>query len=76
MAQTFKLNRSNGQYESELFRIYKYSSNTPHTTWKTSGYALSIKGHSLSRTKFSTLKEAKAWANTEDCAKWYEKETR
>ena len=75
--QTFKLAHSaygKTTYESELFKIYKYSTNTPGTSWKSSGYELDMKKHRnwpYQRKKFDTLKEAKEYLNTDSAQKWY-----
>lgn len=75
--QQFKLTKSrfgDTEYESDLFRISKYSSNTPGTSWKSSGYTLEIKGQYNGRgvaRDFGTLREAKAWLETDNAQEWY-----
>jgi len=74
--QIFKLVHSsinNKRYESELFKIDKYTHNSPNTSWKESGYELGIKNQAWlkERQKFSTLKEAKAFANSDEGKEWY-----
>lgn len=75
--QQFKLTKSRfgkTEYESELFRIFKYSQNASGTSWKSSGYILEIKGQWNGRDvaqNFSTLKEAKSWLETNEAQEWY-----
>lgn len=73
--QTLKLTQSrfgNTTYESELFKLSKYSHNSAGSNYKESGYRLSIKGqYTRNEVKFDTLKQAKSWINTQDAQKWY-----
>ena len=75
--QTFKLTHSafgNTEYESELFKITKYTHNSAGTSWKETGYRLTAKGFAAVRgnsTTFNTLKEAKEYANSSKANEWY-----
>lgn len=77
--QKFKLVHSaygNKTYESDLFEIKSYSHDTPHTSWKESGYDLQFKKRPSTRERFDTLREAKAWLETEEAQDWYRKHSR
>ena len=59
-------------YESDSFKLYKFSSN-PSNALKSSGYRLRIKGCRLAGSQyFTSLKDAKEWANSEEARAWVE----